>query len=141
MIDLNKSLNIFEEYMESDEGKEHTERFLNKIRNKELIEKRHTKILHEKFGDSIDSFIEKVVNKYDSDKYKDRWYKRSIEPPETLYYTLYDYAEFLNCRASNEQIEKYGSGMFGGDVAYILGSYFLQIIHGQGSAVIITKIN
>ena len=140
MKDLNKSLKVFKEYMASDEGKEHANQFFSKIKNKELIEKRHVQLIHERFGSDIDSIIEKVISKYKSKEYKDRWYNRSIEPQEMLYWCLYDYAEFLNQRASIKQIDEYGSEMFGGNVAYIVGSYFFQYISGQGAAIIVEKI-
>lgn len=136
-----KQLDALRDFWETEEGKKSIEEFVQEFNNRKIIEERHVQVLHDKFGDSIDSIIEKIISKYESDKYKDRWYKRSIEPECMLYNVLYDYAKFLNSIASNEQIEQYGSEVFGGDVAYILGSYFLQIIHGQGSAVIVVKMD
>jgi hypothetical protein len=141
MLDLEDMFKKAQEFLDSDDGKKFTDDFVNKQKINDFHENRRVQLIHKKFGSDIDSFIEKVETKYDSDEYKDRWYLRSIQPEEMLYWCLYDYAKFLNRRASIELIDEYGSEMFGGNEAYIVGSYFFQLISGQGAAIIVRKIN
>lgn len=140
MKDYKSMLEKLQEFLDSDDGKKFTDDFVNKQKINDFHEKRRVQIIHKKFGSNIDLFIEKVEAKYESDEYKDRWYLRSTEPEYMLYWCLYDYAKFLNRRASIELIDEYGSEMFGGNEAYIVGSYFFQLISGQGAAIIVRKI-
>lgn len=44
-------------------------------------------IMRERFNrvGNFEQFTEKVIKKYNSDKYRHRWYNRGIEPPEDLF--------------------------------------------------------
>jgi hypothetical protein len=77
-----------------------------------------------------DAFIEKLCTKYYSDEYRDKWYGKGIEPPETLLWYLYSYAE-KNCIKCTDQQHL---NMFTRD-AYYIGSYVIQVMDGQGSVV------
>jgi len=87
--------------------------------------------------DDVDGSIERLDNWYGSDKYRDREYKKGREPREQLFWILLGVSEKYGNKCTPEEIEKYGN-MFTGEI-YTLGSYVLQIMHGQGSVVRIDK--
>ena len=115
------------------------ERYWREMQKEEEIEKsvllRHIEYFHKKHGTNPNPFIEKVLNKYESDSYKDRWYGRGIEPEEALSWFLFSYAE----RYGTPCYEKEYLNMFTGE-AYYLGSYVIQVMHGQGSVIRIDKV-
>lgn len=107
------------------------EYFLELKRQEEIREKqieRLSKI-------NISLFIEKVKAKYRTKAYKDRWYKRNIEPPEPLYDLIRDYAEKYGRQASPEEWEKYGTSFTVS--LLVLEGYYINSLQGQGSAIII----
>lgn len=87
---------------------------------------------------NFEEILEKIINKYNSKEYKDRWYSRSIMPPETLFWFIYNYAEKYGRAATREEWDTYGN-MFTSSLYYINGYIFNQM-DGQGSIIKITKI-
>ena len=85
----------------------------------------------------FNKFVEKVINKYESDKYYDRWYSKGIEPPKDLYWFLFYYAEQYGRKCNNSEWDTYGN-MFTGEL-YYYNNYYFQIMHGQGSIIKILK--
>jgi hypothetical protein len=83
------------------------------------------------------NFIEKVIAKYDSDEYVNRWHKRGIEPEEMLYFFLYEYARKYGRPCYSWEWKKIASS-FTVDMFNTNGYYFQWIV-GQGSKIIITK--
>lgn len=98
------------------------------------LERFHLKIVN---GLDLSKLIEKINNKYDSDSYRDRWYKRSIEPPEDLLWFIYYYAQKYCSPVNNEEFEKYSS-LFTTQI-YSLGDHLVHRIDGQGSIIKIEK--
>jgi hypothetical protein len=81
----NKSnLDSLFEYLESEEGKIATDKYFEKVKNRHDIQLKQLERLHQ--SNNFNSFIEKVILKYESEKYVKRWYNRGIEPPEELYW-------------------------------------------------------
>ncbi len=71
------------------------EKWILKKEKKELIEKSQKERFKDKVlkdPEFLDLVIIKVLERYNSKKYKDRWYNRGFEPPENLLNFLYDYA-------------------------------------------------
>ena len=126
--------NLFE-YLDSEEGKIYTNNFFRKLNNEKLIYESQLERFNNK--NNFQEFILKVIKKYESKTYKDKWYKLSIEPPEFFYFFLYDYAEKYGRECNQEEYEKYGN-MFTSRMYYYDGYYF-NLIHGQGSCVLIFK--
>jgi len=114
--------------------------YLEKINRKAAIEKDQLKRFHQKYKDKhikLSEFIEAVIKKYDSDKYKDRWYNRGFEPPETLKHFLFKYAKEYG-RALTPEEDTIHANMFTAEIYYYAGYYF-NLMLGQGSAIKITK--
>lgn len=135
-LDINKSTKWQNDYYNSEEGKKRIEEYFTKIKNEENIRNSQIEKFDTKFRTNLDFIIGKIITKYESDKYKNCWYNRGIEPPEDLYWLLFDYAE-KHCAKCED--EKY-LNMFTGE-AYYIGSYVIQVMHGQGSVIKIEKLN
>ena len=88
--------------------------------------------------DDIDGSIEHLDNWYESDKYRDREYKMGFEPREKLFWVLLGVAEKYGSEVGDEY-EIYANP-FTGEM-YKLGSYIIQVMHGQGSVIVIDKIS
>jgi hypothetical protein len=104
--------------------------FFNKLKNKQEIEKKQYQSFNNHLNNSTNSvnfYIQKVINYYKTTKYQNRWLSRGIEPPEDLKFFLYEYAR------------KYGQLNHNG--TYQLGDYSIELIIGQGSYVVIRKNN
>jgi len=65
------------DYHESEDGKKAFTEFAEKLEREEIVINNHV----ERIGRIIDlpAFIEKVIAKYSSTEYRDRWYDRGIE--------------------------------------------------------------
>lgn len=85
---------------------------------------------------NINLFIQKVIEKYASKKYKDSWYNRGIIPPNDLYYFLNDYAILYGREAKKKEYKKYGNRFT--ESIYFLGDYCIHIMIGQGRSISIT---
>jgi hypothetical protein len=132
---MNNTLELLMDYMESDEGKEAMNQFVEKMKCDADRTNRWITKIHTYYGNDIDSLTEKLMSKYYSDEYVDReYYKCKCEPREPLLWLLLEYAEKYGKRCKNK---KYFN-MFTG-AAYYLGSYVIQTMHGQGSVIRIDK--
>jgi hypothetical protein len=120
---------------EIDEEKFFKDLVKKKLKRKEWIERMKLRIE----GD-IDSSIERLLEWYESDKYRNREYARGYQPRETLLWLLLDYAVIYGemCLDDSEIYETYGNAFTGG--MYRIGSYVIQVMHGQGSVIRIDKI-
>lgn len=88
-------LEKLKKYLESEIGKKETEEYFNNIKIKKEINNKQLERFHLRIhsADQFVEFIEKVISKYNSDKYINFWYNKGYEPPEFLYWFLFDYAE------------------------------------------------
>jgi predicted solute-binding protein len=134
---LDKSLSEFSKFLNSEEGKKHLEEYVNKQNRIDNIVK--SQLTRLKNSNRFTELIEKAVEKYDSESYIRRWYRRSIEPPEDLFSFLFSYAQRYGRDCTDEECEKY-SNMFTESLYYCEGYYFNLMI-GQGSAIKIIKEN
>jgi hypothetical protein len=132
MSDMLKRLR---EFLDSDEGKKSIEEFRNKLERDEERKNRWTEKFKELAEHDIDDALSKIIEKYDSDEYVKREYSLGYEPRETLLWVAFNYAEKY-CKECTD--EKY-LNVFTGD-AYYIGSYVIQVMHGQGSVIKIEKI-
>lgn len=117
-------------WFDSEEGKASIEEYANKLAFQDVLKQKHINYIHERWGNNIDSLIQKVMVKYESDQYVCKEYKLGYEPRTPIYYLLYEYAEQFGEECHDE---KYINGFTGG--IYYLGSYVIQIMHGQGSVI------
>jgi hypothetical protein len=134
-MDLNANTEKLRAYLDSPEGKKETEEYFGKIASKKAILVYQLEKFHNRYKDRLDEVIEHIQKKYQSKAYRDREYdKLQREPNESLYSFLFDYAEkyCAECRERQYYNDFTGS-------AYYLGSYVIQVIYGQGSAIIFEK--
>ena len=134
---MSEMLKNLKAYLKSDAGKVSIEKitkhieFENYVFTPKWVGKIKEKIdLH-----SADYVIEKLLNKYRTDEYRDREYKCGVEPRETLLYYLLYYAR-EHCVESQDD-KHYG--MFTAE-AYFIGSYLIQLLVGQGSFISLQKL-
>lgn len=136
-LDINK----MKEYFDSEEGQKSLNDYVQKINNEQNIRDNQLKRFHQNvnLNNNLSEFVEKVCKKYDSDKYKDRWYKRGYEPQESLYWFLYSYFKEYGREAFDEEIMAIDNPFI--NSAYIIDDYMIGVMNGQGSYVKIYKIS
>jgi len=139
MGELLDKLNAF---LESEEGQKSFEEWANKIKNEQAIKDSQLERAFKKYGLNIAGVVEKIVAKYDSDKYRDFWWKKGFEPPEDLYFFLFDYAAKYGVEVDENSPEEQQKciNMFTSDIYYLDG-YVFNKINGQGTCVLVEKIN
>lgn len=128
-------------HLDSPEGQESIRKYFDDIDNKKKIGDKQVKKFHIKFGNNLNEIIEKIIAKYDSDKYVRREYKLGFEPREELYWFLLNYAKKYGTKItkrSSKELKSY-LNMFTSE-AYVISNYVIQRMDGQGSAVKIEKI-
>lgn len=130
-IDLDEIKKRIDESLSSPEFEE----YCQERKNKRKILNKQIKRFHTKYAKKLDWVIEKLEAKYLSNAYCNKEYKLGFEPRMPLYWFLLDYAR-KHCRQCKNK--KY-LNMFTGD-AYYIGSYVIQVMHGQGSVVKVEKI-
>jgi len=133
MLNLDKLRN----WLESEEGKESLSKFGGKIEREEKIRINQLERLH-KSGKFIE-LTEKALKKYNSKNYINRWYNRSIEPPETLFSFLFTYSEKYGRKCNKSEWKEYGN-VFTSSLFYINGYYF-NMMNGQGTVIRVMKTN
>jgi hypothetical protein len=128
-------------HLESEEGKKSFEDWANKIANEQEIYSKQLERAFNKFGVNISTIVEKIITKYDSDKYRDFWWNKHREPPEDLYFFLYDYATKYGVIVDeNSPIEQQNCGNMFTSELYYLDGYVFNKMNGQGTCVLIEKV-
>lgn len=122
------------EWLKSDKGHESMRKWAEELRKKEEILTARIEQFHTKYHDKLDAVIERLQSKYNSDEYRNKEYKMGYEPRETLLWFVFEYATRY-CEPCED--EEYFNDFTGS--AYYVGSYVMQVIHGQGSALLIDK--
>jgi len=128
-------------YFETEEGKKSWDEWANKIANEQEIYSKQLQRAFNKFGVNISHIVEKIILKYDSDKYRDFWWNKGCEPPEDLYFFLFDYAAKYGVIVNeNSPIEqKKLANMFTSEIYYLDG-YVFNKMNGQGTCVLVEKV-
>jgi hypothetical protein len=132
------SSNIFEKltaFLKTDEGQKSIEEFGKRLNREAEFRTRWAERFKQHAEHRLDDVLEKLIAKYDSDEYVRREYKLGYEPRETLLWVALHYAE-ANCEPCEDP--EYANP-FTGEMYYI-GSYVIQVMHGQGSVIRIGKI-
>lgn len=117
-------------WFKSEEGQASLKKYANKLEIQDKLKQRRINYIHKRWSDNIDFVIQKAIDKYESDEYVRKEYKLGYEPRRPIYYLLYEYAEQFGEECHDE---KYINDFTGG--IYYLGSYVIQIMHGQGSVI------
>ncbi len=131
-----EEVNKFTKFLESPEGQKYIEEtrryyaWLDKWKEKKLA-----------WFDSIgperrSHYIQKVIDKYSSKSYKDRWYNKGCFPEEELYFWIFDYAyKYGKCwRALSEEV---GPGY---DSKFVFDNWKVILYNVQGSIVYIKPV-
>jgi len=139
MGELLDKLNAF---LESEEGQESIEEWVNKIKNEQAIKDSQLERTFKKYGLNIAQIVEKIITKYNSDKYRDFWWNKGFEPPEDLYFFLFDYAAKYGVEVDENSPEEQQKciNMFTSEIYYLDG-YVFNKMNGQGTCVLVEKIN
>ncbi len=128
---LDKENEFFANYFNSDDYK----KFVKNEANKLKIRLRQFKKFNQKTKSDpnfLNDFIRKIIKKYNSIAYRDKFFNNGFEPPEKLFWELYQYAEIYGKRffIINDNCFRYS-----------LGDYVFTVIHGQGSHILVEKIS
>jgi len=121
-----------------DENDELFNKYIEKYINVTKIENMQIERFYKKCQNKSD-FIEKVIKKYKSKEYENRWYKRNIEPPQNLYWFLYEYASTYGIEANDDEYKEYAH-MFTSNIYIIDEGYAFMRVDGQGSYIDVFKI-
>ena len=135
---MSEMLDKLKAFLNSPEGQKSLEEFANKLTRERELADTWVERMWSRIKDDIDGSIEHLLNWYESDKYRDREYKMGFEPRETLLWVLLEIAEKYGRECTQEEIDVYAN-MFTGDM-FVLGSYIIQVMNGQGSVIRIDKI-
>jgi hypothetical protein len=132
---MNKTLEHLKNFMESEEGKKSMDNYVKKLIEEDERRDRNVERFKARYENNLDEVIEKLMDKYYSDEYVTREHKIGYEPREKLLWLVYEYATKY-CKPCED--ERYFND-FTAD-AYYIGSYVIQLMIGQGSALIIQNI-
>lgn len=135
---INEQLQAINDFINSEKGKKSMMDYFDSLERLKQHDDRWTDRMYERIKDNIDESIEHLIKWYYSDKYRDREYKKGYEPREQLLWVLFHVAEDYGRECTEQEAEQYAN-MFTGEI-YILGSYAIQVMHGQGSVIRIDKI-
>lgn len=123
------------DYLASEEGKKSLEEWALK-RQREVEHKANwADRMWNRIKDDVDAAIRHLLDWYESDTYRDREYKMGFEPRETLLWVLLDCARKYGKECTDESY----ANQFTGEM-WVIGSYVIQVMHGQGSVIRIDKI-
>lgn len=131
----NDMLERMKTFLESEEGKKSISEWAKKYAREQDHKDRWVEKFKERCEGDLNGSLKKLMDKYYSDEYRDReYYKCKCEPREPLLWLAYEYATKY-CKPYNG---KKHLNMFTAD-AYHFGSYVIQLMIGQGSALRIDK--
>lgn len=126
----------FKKFIESPEGQEYFKKVKAQKEWEDSWKKEKLSWFNSIGPEKRSYYIQKVIDKYSSESYKDRWYNRGCFPPEELYFWLFDYAyEYGKCwRALSEEV---GPGY---DSKFVFDDWKVILYNGQGSIVRISHV-
>ena len=129
------NLDTFIQYLSSDDYYKMMTEELAREQSYKIKVNRYINILNSMSIDYRDILFTKIKEKYESNSYKERYYKKGLMPEEFLYSIIFDYAikygEDLD--TSNEPFPT---------VSYkIDNKWIISLIQGQGSIITLEKIN
>lgn len=131
----NEMLQRLTDFLNSEEGRKSIEEFQLKVEREEAHRNRWANRMWNRIKDDIDSAVERLVEYYDSDRYYYRESKRGFEPREALLWVLLDCARLYGKECTDESY----ANPFTGEM-YHIGSFVIQVMHGQGSVIRIDKV-
>lgn len=121
--------------LESEEGQRKLALFVEKLRIKEEVIKNWCRKFHDIGLERRREIILKIVNKYKSNEYKDRYWKKRVEPQEYLLSVLLEYAAMYG-----EEVDIDEDDMFATE-SYVFDDIIITLHCGQGSFISIERLN
>ena len=112
------------------------EKFFENLRTQRKVEEYQIERFKRVCSD-FSLFVDKVIEKYNSKKYKDFYYSKGKMPSNELFYFLYLYVGKYGIQATKKEYRKQGTP-FTTAIYYHEGYYFHRI-DGQGSEILIYK--
>jgi hypothetical protein len=135
---MSDATNIFDRltsFLETEEGQRSIEEFRKKLSQEADHRERQVERFKKYSEGRLDEVIKKIIEKYESDEYVRREYRLGYEPREKLLWVALGYAEqYCTPCEDPEYVNPFTGEMF------YLGSYVIQVMHGQGSVIRIDKI-
>lgn len=150
LFDTNELLKKLDKLLSSKEGQEMMDKLHLQLNNEQKIVDSQLERFDKKLGKSDEEkrlnfeFVVDIIQmKYNSEKYINRWYSRSIEPPCDLYWFLFEYAQIYgkepNKKLVKRLIKENKINMFTTE-GYIVFGYFISRMDGQGSVIQIDRL-
>ena len=121
-------------FFETPEHKAWAKNYVKQLRLSNQRQQKRLKAFHQKYGNNLDAVLERLMDKYYSDKYINKEYRLGYQPRNSLLWFVFEYARNY-CQPCYDKT--YYNEFTGG--AYYVGSYVMQVIHGQGSEILIEK--
>jgi hypothetical protein len=119
-MNLEMTKEKIDEYFASGKAKIYFEKLTNKEKMKEFqLERFFKKVYNDEID--FDEIVKKIIEKYDNKSYYRRHMKRGVEPPERLYFFLYEFAKTYGKEVNEHQWMEF-SNMFTCGM-YIFGMY------------------
>jgi hypothetical protein len=126
----------FKKFLDSPEGKASTEKFALKMKQEQEHRDRWVEKFKNRCENDLDTAIEKLLEKYESRKYRNKEYSLGYEPREKLLWLVWEYAaKYCKECTDDTYVNSFTGGM------YYIGSYVIQIMYGQGAVLRIDKIS
>ena len=130
------------EYLESPEGQAKIQLLAQKIAFKvDLIEKHIEWFLNKPLAERI-ALVKKVIEKYASDVYQDRWFRRGIEQPNDLFWEYFEYAQKKGEDVYDLYCKKYHRAFVFTTALYKTEEGFIvERLDGQGSSIMVSLVD
>lgn len=128
-------------YLDNPENEQEIDDYISKRRGKDTMEELQLERIHTKYSDPIKfaEIVDKIITKYDSDKYRDFWYNKGIEPPEPLFTVLMQYAQKYGREPEEWEITTFNNP-FTADMK-VIHNYVINLVVGQGAFIEVIKLN
>lgn len=137
-----QSIKRLKQILSTEEGRHQTYKFFNDLRLKKLIYERHIDTFHNIYGKDYEKYgklVESIIKKYKSEKYRDKWYSKGIEPPESLFFLLYDHAVKYYEEIDRTSISFKEHASTFTEALYYVNGFYIQKLNGQGTCILVDK--
>lgn len=138
MLDLDKLSKSLEDSL----IKESVRKFFEEKEQEKKLYASQVERFYQKHKDNMPAIIEKIIAKYESDKYVRKEYKLGYQPREDLYWVLDSIASKYGIvvKLNKKNAKKYPQLNMFTSSACIFEGYLFQVMDGQGSVVRIDKL-
>lgn len=130
------------EYLDSPEGKASLESFSKQMAFEDDLVSKHIEWFLKKPLDERIALVKKVIDKYASDAYKDKWIERGIEPPNDLFYEYFEYAQKKGEDVYDFYYKKYHRAfVFTSEIYKTEEGFIVERLDGQGSFISVSTVD